>query len=94
MRRLVVAVSRARLGLYVVGRKALFDSCHELRPAMQIFSTKPSKLQLVSDEKFDSCSRKLHDEIDAERLFEIEDLTSLGFLVHSMQEELVKHLRS
>lgn len=93
VRRLVVAVSRARLGLYVVGRKDLFDACHELQPAMQIFGTKPGKLHLVSEEKYHSCSRKLHDTIDDERLFEIDDLTSLGLLVHSMQEELAKRLR-
>jgi intron-binding protein aquarius len=88
-----VAVSRARLGLYVVGRKDLFDACHELQPAMQIFGTKPCKLQLVSDEKYDACTRNLQDKIDDERLFVIEDLTSLGLLVHSMQEELAKRLR-
>jgi intron-binding protein aquarius len=93
VRRLTVAVSRARLGLYVVGRKDLFDACHELQPAMQIFGTKPCKLQLVSDEKYDACTRNLQDKIDDERLFVIEDLTSLGLLVHSMQEELAKRLR-
>jgi hypothetical protein len=33
VRRLVVALSRARLGLYVFGRRALFENCYELRPA-------------------------------------------------------------
>ena len=31
VRRLVVAMSRARLGLYVFGRKELFGNCYELQ---------------------------------------------------------------
>lgn len=34
VRRLVVAVSRARLGLYVFARASLFSNCFELMPAM------------------------------------------------------------
>lgn len=33
VRRLVVAMSRARLGLYVLARVSLFQNCFELRPA-------------------------------------------------------------
>ena len=32
VRRLVVAMSRARLGLYVLARVSLFSSCTELQP--------------------------------------------------------------
>jgi intron-binding protein aquarius len=35
VRRLVVAMSRARLGLYIVGRQALFANCFELQPAFK-----------------------------------------------------------
>ena len=35
VRRLVVAMSRARLGLYVFGRAPLFASCYELQPTFQ-----------------------------------------------------------
>ena len=44
VRRLVVAMSRARLGLYVLARVGLFHGCTELQPAftlvgvMEIFS--------------------------------------------------------
>lgn len=33
VRRLIVAMSRARLGLYVFARVSLFENCFELRPA-------------------------------------------------------------
>ncbi len=35
VRRLVVAMSRARLGLYVLGRQALFGNCFELQPTFK-----------------------------------------------------------
>lgn len=35
VRRLVVAMSRARLGLYVFARVSLFQNCFELTPAFQ-----------------------------------------------------------
>lgn len=35
VRRLVVALSRARLGLYVLGRVSLFQNCLELATAFQ-----------------------------------------------------------
>ena len=36
VRRLVVAMSRARLGLYILARVALFSSCTELQPTWKI----------------------------------------------------------
>ena len=38
VRRLVVAMSRARLGLYVFARVALFQNCFELTPAFSVVS--------------------------------------------------------
>lgn len=36
VRRLVVAMSRARLGLYILGRASLFRYCKELQPAFDL----------------------------------------------------------
>lgn len=38
VRRLVVAMSRARLGLYVLARISLFKNCFELRPTFSLVS--------------------------------------------------------
>lgn len=38
VRRLVVAMSRARLGLYILGRVSLFQRCGELSPTFNIVS--------------------------------------------------------
>lgn len=38
VRRLIVAVSRARLGLYIFGRASLFQNCFELQPTFKTVS--------------------------------------------------------
>ena len=42
VRRLVVAMSRARLGLYVFARVGLFRNCFELTPAFNILCSRPT----------------------------------------------------
>jgi len=89
VRRLVVAVSRARLGLYIFCREALFSNCHELKTTLQQFQDKSNKLQLVLGETRPS-ERKLGDDIPSEQIFEVEDVTHLGSMVHSMQEQTLE----
>lgn len=90
IRRLVVAVSRARLGLYVLCRKDLFCRCHELRRTMDQFAAKPTKLQLVKGEHFPT-ERMAGAKIDENQVHEINDVTELGGLVHSMQQDYLSH---
>ena len=55
VRRLTVALSRARLGLYVFGRAALFANCLELQPAfaqMTSASGRPTSLRLLVGEQW------------------------------------------
>jgi intron-binding protein aquarius len=88
IRRLVVAVSRARLGLYVFGRQDLFSKCHELRNTMDQFWQRPNKLQLFLGETKPS-ERKVDDNIPKGKVFEVEDVSHLGSIVHSMQENMM-----
>lgn len=46
VRRLVVAMSRSRLGLYIFGRLSLFANCYELQPTFQHLLTRPTQLAL------------------------------------------------
>ena len=87
VRRLVVAVSRSRLGLYVFCRQSLFEQCHELKRTMEQLSARPNKLQLVLENH--PTERNVEDEIPSDKLLEVEDVTHLGSLVHSMQEDLL-----
>ena len=50
VRRLVVAMSRARLGLYIFGRANLFRNCYELQPAFNILLQRPVQLHLCPNE--------------------------------------------
>ncbi|KAK6543254.1 hypothetical protein TWF694_000017 [Orbilia ellipsospora] len=50
MRRLTVALSRARLGLYVLGRLKTFQSCYELKEAFRRLLQNPTRLELVTGE--------------------------------------------
>jgi intron-binding protein aquarius len=90
IRRLVVAVSRARLGLYVLCRKDLFCHCHELRRTMDQMAAKPTKLQLVRGEHFPT-ERMANVEVDRNEVHEINDVTELGELVHSMQQDYLSN---
>jgi intron-binding protein aquarius len=53
VRRLVVALSRSRLGLYVFGRWKLFNDCEELSSAFKTFALRPTdNLALCQNEVF------------------------------------------
>ena len=54
VRRLTVALSRARLGLYILGRREVFESCYELKPAFDLLLQRPDKLMLAPGEMFPS----------------------------------------
>jgi intron-binding protein aquarius len=85
VRRLVVAVSRARFGLYVLGRQEVFAGCHELKSTMDQLASRPNKLQLIIGETHPT-ERKVNDKLP-KQVFEVDDLSHLGSLVHSMQDE-------
>ena len=88
VRRLVVAVSRARLGLYVLCRSSVFCNCHELRRTMDQFAARPTKLQLVKGEHYPT-ERLVEGGDGVPESHEVADVTELGAIVHSMQQDLV-----
>ncbi|KAI0223970.1 hypothetical protein L0F63_001321 [Massospora cicadina] len=87
VRRLTVALSRARLGLYVVGQRELFERCPELRPALARFfeGGRGAKLQLKPDEDF-STARGVGDNQGG---VVMDGLPQLGAFVH---QQLVARL--
>lgn len=95
IRRLTVALSRARLGLYILGRREVFESCFELRQAFDILLQRPDKLQLVTGELFPS-NRLLKDEegttVPGET--QMENVEHLGQYVYEMTNSKVQSLRS
>ena len=81
VRRLVVSVSRARLGLYVFCSKSLFENCVELRPTFAQLLKKPPTLQLVPTERAPTLRRV--DDPPAEGVLAVENLQQIGELVAS-----------
>ena len=59
IRRLTVAMSRARLGMIVFARESLFSSCYELQRTFSMLTARPQSLQLIPGEKFFDPSEKL-----------------------------------
>ena len=58
-RRIIVAVSRARLGLYIVGREAIFRNCKSVAKSFKPLFAKPTRLELLPDEYYGTCSRQV-----------------------------------
>ncbi|ORX52031.1 P-loop containing nucleoside triphosphate hydrolase protein [Hesseltinella vesiculosa] len=83
VRRLIVAMSRARLGLYIFGSERLFANCYELKPVFDQLLARPSKLSLHLDESM-TTSRKVDDHKKATAIDNVEDL---GSLVYKMSEK-------
>lgn len=88
VRRLVVAVSRARRGLYVFCRQSLFGAVHELKQTFDQLVAKPTKLELVLGENYPS-ERKISEEVEKKNILQVDDVSHLGSIVHKMQEDLL-----
>ena len=86
VRRLVVAMSRARLGLYVFCRKALFENCYELSPTFNQLLSRPPKLQLVVGESFPAV--RPAGPLSPETIVHtVEDVTAMGVLVYQLVQQ-------
>ena len=86
MRRLTVALSRARLGLYILGRREVFSSCYELKPAFDLLLQRPDKLMLAPGEMFPA-SRSLDDDVQGTPM---EGVEHLGQYVFEMTQAKLK----
>lgn len=61
VRRLIVAMSRARLGLYVFCRRSLFEQCYELQPTFHLLLQRPDHLGLNLQEFTAFTDRRVDD---------------------------------
>ncbi|KAJ3096445.1 hypothetical protein HDU96_000766 [Phlyctochytrium bullatum] len=107
VRRLVVALSRARLGMYIFGRRKLFQNCYELKPAFDVLFERPSdRLWLRGKEEWSAMpTRSVEDcgvilNQDESRpdpsstAFCIENVEHMGKYVFNMAQEQVQWIRS
>jgi intron-binding protein aquarius len=86
VRRLVVAMSRARLGLYVFCRLALFQACYDLSPVFNQLTQRPCELQLTVGEAFPT-ERLASQTVSATAKISINDVTAMGVLVYRMVQQ-------
>jgi len=90
IRRLVVAMSRARLGLYVFCRKDLFLNCYELTQTFNVLLENPTELQVLPNERTtDSlvADRKVGDKCAATA---VKDVVQMGQIVQNLRETIQK----
>ncbi|CAG7823151.1 unnamed protein product [Allacma fusca] len=92
VRRLVVAMSRARLGLYVFARISLFANCFELTPAFSILDQRPSKLHLYPSEIY-STKRPVEEKVEADPLV-INDMPHMANFVFEIYMQKIKELEA
>uniref|UniRef100_A0A1A9X2R8 RNA helicase aquarius n=1 Tax=Glossina brevipalpis TaxID=37001 RepID=A0A1A9X2R8_9MUSC len=91
VRRLIVATSRARLGLYVFGRMNLFRNCFELQKTFKLLTKHPQKLQLLENERYHT--ERLTDDKPADPVKIIENMTQMAeyvFELYTKQLEIIK----
>ncbi|CAN8097263.1 unnamed protein product [Discula destructiva] len=95
VRRLTVALSRARLGMYILGRREVFEGCYELKQAFDILLQRPDKLALVTGELWPS-QRKLSEDANETVPGEavMEGVEHLGKYVHEMALTKMEELRA
>jgi len=84
VRRLVVSVSRARLGLYVFCDRSLFEHCVELQPTFRQLLALPDKLVLLPGERHPT-QRQLT-QVGSTGTVVVDGLVSMGELVARLTE--------
>jgi len=83
VRRLIVAMSRARLGLYIFGRVSLFENCYELKPVFDQLLEKPVNLQVLPQEA--NGTERGSDEPG--QCYNVEGPEHMGMLVGQLMQE-------
>ncbi|KAL8849100.1 MAG: hypothetical protein Q9221_005904 [Calogaya cf. arnoldii] len=90
IRRLTVALSRARLGLYILGRRSVFEDCNEIREAFLHLFARSNQLLVTTGEMFPT-SRLVEDEVKATEMAGVEHL---GQYVFEMTKAKIESLKA
>lgn len=93
VRRLVVALSRARLGLYIFGRVNVFQNCYELQKAFRILLQRPTELQLVPGEMFGQCERQVGDAVAEEGVQTMQTMSGMADFVYKYYMKRVEEMK-
>nr|XP_005006379.1 LOW QUALITY PROTEIN: intron-binding protein aquarius [Cavia porcellus] len=88
VRRLVVAMSRARLGLYIFARVSLFQNCFELTPAFSQLTARPLHLHIIPAEPFPT-TRK-NGESPPQEVQIVKNMPQMANYVYNMYLHLIR----
>ncbi|XP_012830701.1 PREDICTED: intron-binding protein aquarius-like [Erythranthe guttata] len=95
VRRLVVAMSRARLGLYVFCRRSLFEQCYELQPTFQLLLQRPDHLSLNLNEFTTITDRHVEDTGPVQLVSGIEEMANIvNYKMHQVYQARVTSYQS
>jgi len=86
VRRLVVALSRSRLGVYVFCRVKLFQNCYELTPSFNVLLTRPTKMALLPEESWPT-QRLLDDRLEDKQVV-VEGVEHMAKITAKMAEKV------
>ncbi|XP_057789998.1 uncharacterized protein LOC131006864 [Salvia miltiorrhiza] len=90
VRRLIVAMSRARLGLYVFCRRSLFEQCYELQPTFQLLLQRPDHLGLNLQELTAFTDRHVEDTGTVQLISGPDEMTDLvNYRMHEVYQSRV-----
>ncbi|XP_069675214.1 RNA helicase aquarius [Periplaneta americana] len=92
VRRLVVAMSRARLGLYIFARVSLFKNCFELTPAFSQLMARPLKLHIIPQEAFPT--KRVNNAVPQGVPQEVEDMPQMAAFVYEFYIQKVQAMKS
>ncbi|EGC40086.1 hypothetical protein DICPUDRAFT_147081 [Dictyostelium purpureum] len=81
-RRLIVAMSRARLGLYVFCKKQFWRNCYETSLVFSKLLKRPDKLVILKSELYDT-KRLINSELNQDDCFEVQNSFHMKSIVES-----------
>nr|XP_020469667.1 intron-binding protein aquarius [Monopterus albus] len=87
VRRLVVAMSRARLGLYIFARVSLFQNCFELTPAFNQLTARPLQLHIRPHEYY---SQEQPRDASGQQDQIVKDMPEMATLVYNMYMHMMQ----
>ncbi|KAH0620568.1 hypothetical protein JD844_021170 [Phrynosoma platyrhinos] len=91
VRRLVVAMSRARLGLYIFARVSLFQNCFELTPAFSQLTARPLQLYIIPTEYFPTTRQ--NGEHPSHQVHVIKNMPQMANFVYNMYMHMIQSTR-
>ncbi|KAF7252091.1 RNA helicase aquarius [Varanus komodoensis] len=91
VRRLVVAMSRARLGLYIFARVSLFQNCFELTPAFSQLTARPLQLHIIPTEYFPTVRQ--NGQHPSHQIHVIKNMPQMANFVYNMYMHMIQSTR-